>query len=244
MKPKILITTLTSCSGCISTLMSLDVFPQFLKKTKILYFPFISDEKKIVDCDIGLIEGCISEDSQIDTLKMIRKRAKKVYALGTCAAFGGILSLSKKIRADPISDYIEIDGFIPGCPPPSKLLGNCLIKLIENKEFKLSSKNLCSECSLRSSNYTFSNKRIEKLTPSNDEINEANEDDKCFLERGILCLGPITREGCDGKCMKLGIPCEGCMGPVSKDFTSNVINFLSLLNLSKDLKKYKGIFYR
>jgi hypothetical protein len=34
------------------------------------------------------------------------------------------------------------------------------------------------------------------------------------------------------------------MGPVSKDFTSNIVNFVSLINLSKDLKDYDGIFYR
>jgi len=34
------------------------------------------------------------------------------------------------------------------------------------------------------------------------------------------------------------------MGPVSKDFTSNIINFLSLVKLSKDLINYEGIFYR
>ena len=64
------------------------------------------------------------------------------------------------------------------------------------------------------------------------------------VKKGILCLGPITREGCEHKCIEQGIPCEGCMGPVSKTYFTNVINYLSLIDLSEDLKNYKGIFYR
>ena len=101
MKLKFVLASLTSCSGCISTLFSLDIFPQFLERTKIVSFPFLSDVKSIEDCDIALIEGCISEKYQIDQLNTIRKHAKRVYALGTCAAFGGILSLSKKKKLNP-----------------------------------------------------------------------------------------------------------------------------------------------
>ncbi|MFX1273695.1 MAG: hypothetical protein ACFFBP_11440 [Promethearchaeota archaeon] len=244
MKLKFLITSLTSCSGCISSLISLDIFPQLLERTEISYFPFISDKPRADLCDIALIEGCVSEDSQIDFLKDIRISTKKVYALGTCAAFGGILSLSKKKIAAPLSDFIEIDGIIPGCPPPSKLFGNCLIKLLERKNIELSKKNLCSECPYKTTFKFNPITQINQLYPHNIELNNYEENTNCFLSRGIMCLGPITREGCDHECIKRGIPCEGCLGPVSRDFTSSIINFLSLLNLVKDLKKYSGIFYR
>lgn len=244
MKPKFLIFSLTGCSGCISTLISLDIFPQFLERTDLIYFPFISDSENIEDCDTALIEGCVSETTQINNLKKIRKNAKKVYALGTCASFGGILSLSNNKNAEPISNYIEIDGIIPGCPPPSNLLGNCLIRLIENKDIVLSNKNMCSLCPLRGENDFNFNIEITQITPNSDDIVSPEENSNCFLKRGILCLGPIIRDGCESKCIKQGIPCEGCMGPVSKDFTSNIVNFVSLINLSKDLKDYDGIFYR
>jgi len=241
---KFLITSLTSCSGCISSLISLDIFSQFLERTDILYFPFISDDSEIEICDIALIEGCISEESQINYLKDIRISAKKVFALGTCAAFGGILCLSKKTKAAPISDYIEVDGIIPGCPPSSKLLGNCLIKLLERKNIELPPKNLCTECPYKNTLKINSKIEIDHIYPQNNEINNNENNPTCFLSKGILCMGPITREGCDYECIKRGIPCEGCMGPVSKDYTSNLINYLSLFHLVKDLKKYSGIFYR
>ena len=52
------------------------------------------------------------------------------------------------------------------------------------------------------------------------------------------------RDGCEHKCIEQGIPCEGCMGPVKQGYTSNVINFLSLLKLSRNLRDYDGIFFR
>jgi len=244
MKLKISLVSLTSCSGCISALMSLDIFPEVIERTAFIYSPLIADYEKFEECDITFVEGCVSDEPEIDILKNLRKHSKKLYALGTCAAFGGILSLSKKQGAKAISNFIEIDGIIPGCPPPAHLLGNIIMRLIENLDLELPIRNLCATCPLRNSLDLNSDINISKFIPELDEIVPIEEQTECFLKQGILCLGPITREGCELKCIKLGIPCEGCMGPVSKDFTSNVINFLSLTNLSGNLRKYKGIFYR
>ncbi|GAG68101.1 unnamed protein product, partial [marine sediment metagenome] len=73
MRLKFLITSLTSCTGCISALISLDIFPQFLERTKIEYFPFISDNLEIKECDVALVEGCVSEKNQIEYIQEIRK---------------------------------------------------------------------------------------------------------------------------------------------------------------------------
>ncbi|MFX1446375.1 MAG: hypothetical protein ACFFHV_23515, partial [Promethearchaeota archaeon] len=141
-------------------------------------------------------------------------------------------------------NFIEIDGLIPGCPIPSKLLGNCLIKLIENKEIELSEKNLCATCPLNGTLDLDFKTQVINYYPSLDEILPPEENSNCFLKRGILCLGPITRDGCEQKCITQGIPCEGCMGPVSKDYFTNMVNYISLIKLSEDLRRYKGIFYR
>ncbi|MHA1334666.1 MAG: hypothetical protein ACTSPW_02835 [Promethearchaeota archaeon] len=227
-----------------STLISLDIFPQLLDLTKEIYFPFINDVEEIEDCDFALIEGCVSRNSEINILKEVRQHANKVFAFGSCAAFGGILSLSKKKDAHPISNYIEIDGIIPGCPPPSKMLGNILIQLLEHKEFSLPEKNMCAACPLRDSLQLDSEIKINKLFPNPEKIEYLDDNAECFLKQGILCLGPIIREGCEHRCIEQGIPCEGCMGPVSKDFTSNVVNFLSLVKLSPKIADYDAIFYR
>ncbi|NVM52894.1 MAG: hypothetical protein HWN66_04265 [Candidatus Helarchaeota archaeon] len=240
MKNKVLIASLISCSGCIGTLLALDILPEFFERFDVVYSPFLMDQTKIQEVDMALIEGCVSEEGEIEILKEIRKNSKKVIALGTCASFGGILSLSTKKKAASISDYIEIDGFIPGCPPPLKLLGNNLIRLLENKEISLPEINLCANCPLRGESELEYQEQIIQLQPKF----KAEPRIHCFLKDKILCLGPVVRDGCDHQCIERGLPCEGCMGPVAQDFTANIINFLSVLKLSRNLRRYNAIFFR
>ena len=212
---------------------------------EITYFPFLKDNDTIEESDIAIIEGCISaseEEDQVKKLKEIRKKCKKIFALGTCATHGGIMNLNSEKQGFPISNYIDIEGMIPGCPPPLKLLGNALINILENKPIILSEKNLCNSCLLRDNMKDLASVKINKLSP-NKPMNW-KEFPNCFLNDGILCLGPITREGCESNCIKLGIPCEGCMGSISQDITASLINFLSLIKISNDLRKYEGIYYR
>jgi len=221
--------------------MALDIFPEFLERVELVYFPFLVDKTKIQECDIALIEGCVSEESQQEVLKEVRRKAKKVIALGTCAAHGGILNLSNENQGDPIAKYIEINGIISGCPPPSKLLGNSIIKLLENKDLEIPNKNLCFNCPLRGDLEYVENIEIKYLLP---QKYPGTLPKRCFLRDHILCLGPITRAGCENQCIEYGIPCEGCMGPISQEFTASIINYLSILKLSTNLKNYRGIYFR
>jgi F420-non-reducing hydrogenase small subunit len=51
--------------------------------------------------------------------------------------------------------------------------------------------------------------------PGIKRLHEVELDDKkCFLEQGILCMGPATRNICDHSCIKTNYPCTGCGGPL------------------------------
>ncbi len=49
----------------------------------------------------------------------------------------------------------------------------------------------------------------------------------CLLvERGQLCLGPITVAGCQARCPGCGLPCTGCRGPVEEANVSSEVRVL------------------
>ena len=113
----------------------------------------------------------------------------------------------------PVSEVVKVDGIIPGCPSPQKLILGALQNVISGSAFDVPMHNLCHQCG---------RKHTKKLTGRRefiaDDVRPLMELDHidpeiCFLEQGILCMGLTTNEGCEGRCIQSNIPCQGCMGP-------------------------------
>ncbi len=110
-----------------------------------------------------------------------------------------------------LEDVVDVDLYIPGCPPAPKLIGQALDVVksgeLPPKGFILASdKNLCEECQR---SYTLPRRVGEIHRPHEIQLDR----EKCFLEQGVVCAGPATRGGCGARCTVLGnMPCRGCMG--------------------------------
>ncbi|MBU4047232.1 oxidoreductase, partial [bacterium] len=113
-----------------------------------------------------------------------------------------------------LKQLVEVDYFIPGCPPPMQLIEG-LIPLMKDvlEDAQLpekgtvfgSKKTLCDECTLKKEN-----KMISKIV---NPVTAIVDPERCLLEQGILCMGPVTRGGCEARCINVLMPCRGCMGP-------------------------------
>jgi F420-non-reducing hydrogenase small subunit len=114
-----------------------------------------------------------------------------------------------------LGQTIDVDYYLPGCPPPPDLVLGAVMAILEGKLPKKGSvlapdKALCDTCPRRDS-------KPEKLS-----IKEMKrpwqikmDPTKCFLPQGIFCVGPATRSGCGETCINANQPCRGCMGPMS-----------------------------
>jgi F420-non-reducing hydrogenase small subunit len=109
-----------------------------------------------------------------------------------------------------LNQVVDVDYFLPGCPPTPDLIMTAIGAIAENKLPPKGSvigplKSVCDEC------------RFEKSEKKIKEIKRVYEvekiEDKCLLEQGIICLGPATRGGCDARCLDAYMPCTGCGGP-------------------------------
>ena len=117
-----------------------------------------------------------------------------------------------------LDDVVDVDYFVPACPPTPdmnmQILGVVKAFVTEGKPLPpkgtviASEKTLCDECK---------RERAEKVAV--DRLYRVHEKEfdpeKCFLEQGILCLGPATRAGCGAVCTETNMPCRGCMGPTA-----------------------------
>jgi len=113
-----------------------------------------------------------------------------------------------------LDQTIPVDYYLPGCPPPPDLIMNAVNailtgKLPEKGAVLAPEKALCDTCPR-------AERKPEKL--SIKEIKRPYEvkldPEKCFLEQGVICLGPATRSGCGETCIRANMPCRGCMGPI------------------------------
>jgi F420-non-reducing hydrogenase small subunit len=122
--------------------------------------------------------------------------------------------LHNVVRA--LDQVVEVDYYIPGCPPTPKLTQAAIGALLAGK---LPPKGavlapdiaLCDECARKQSkpaNLSLTGfKRPHELL-ADPEV--------CFLAQGVVCLGPATRSGCGAQCTTGNMPCTGCFGPTSR----------------------------
>ncbi len=151
-----------------------------------------------------------------------------------------------------LKDLIKFDYAIKGCPVTSKDIEeffNYIENGFETDEVQ-DNHNLCYECprnfdlnniyneNIADENSEFAFEEVSKIRHQHFYETEVTEEGKCFIEQGIACLGLVTDLGCDAKCIKANVPCQGCRGSEQEliDRGVKLVNSLSLLLPTSDLK--------
>ena len=137
-----------------------------------------------------------------------------------------------------LDQVVDVEYYIPGCPPvPLQILSALtLIRdgMLPQKGSVIGAgdRALCEQCPrVKEEKKITGIKRVHEVIP---------DPEKCFLEQGLVCLGPVTRSGCGSRCIKSGMPCRGCYGPVD-DVDDQGLSMLSALASSIDAKEEKEI---
>ncbi|MFX1572595.1 MAG: hypothetical protein ACFFB0_07595 [Promethearchaeota archaeon] len=127
-----------------------------------------------------------------------------------------------------------------------EIVGLILFHLKYDPNFKFSSKTVCSHCDRTI---------VDKVPTSLKRDYEGLPiKDKCFLEQGYICLGPVTHAGCGTICPnKANAPCLGCYGTPTgiKDQGVKFISTLGSLcadlepeEITNSIKDPAGLFNR
>lgn len=219
-KPKVGVFGLTGCEGCQLQIANKEEnLAGLLNLIDVRNFRLISSDKKD-DYDIAFVEGSVTREDEVLRLKKIRKQAKILIAMGACACLGGVHNLRSRfplseaseavygdyaIESGPVrkvSDVVPVDIELPGCPINKSEFEWLVRHLIVGVIPQFPQYPVCVECKQR--------------------LNT------CVLDMGILCMGPVTRGGCNAICPRNRFGCWGCRGPAEE------ANFESLIQILRD----------
>jgi len=166
-KPKIATVWLEGCSGCHMSFLDLDeTLVDILSKVALRDTP-ITDFKDFdfPDVDVGIIEGAIANEEQLEIARTLREHCKVLVAWGDCAVFGGINTLRNTLsketilkrgfietestvngvipcdkelpvlldKAVPVNYHVNVDAYVPGCPPAPEAIAYSLTEILEGR---------------------------------------------------------------------------------------------------------------
>ncbi len=168
-KPKVATACMCGCSGCHMSFLDVDEFVKDLAElVEFQSSHVIMDVKEIEKVDIGIMEGTITNDENVEVAKKMRENCDILVAWGDCACFGGIMTMRNFEKVDKIleecyleksdeesvvpddeliptltdkakglDEIIDVDVYIPGCPPSADVIRYGLEKLLEGEIPKL-----------------------------------------------------------------------------------------------------------
>jgi sulfhydrogenase subunit delta len=208
-KPSLAVFKFSSCDGCQLSLLDLeDELLALTSEVEVAYFLEAATNPRRGRYDVALVEGSIASEGDVARISDIRRRSRHLVAIGACATAGGIQALRNyrdmrqlastvyprpqqlKVLATstPISDHVQVDVELQGCPVNRAQLLEVVLALLHHRRAVVPAHSVCVDCKLR-----------------------GNE---CVLvARGLPCMGPITQAGCGAICPAYARGCYGCFGP-------------------------------
>ena len=227
---KVSIISLTCCAGCVSSFLNAgEALVDILSSDfDIVYSPTFIDLKEIPEVDLAIVEGGVRTEADENLIRQVRAKSKILIALGICATHGGVTSLGNLTSVKellekkysllestklpeltdlmyPICNFVDVDYYVPGCPPMPMLIVHTLKSVVSLKLPLRHTSVVCIECRRK-----IIPKKLDRLYG----IYEKESDPElCLVSQGFVCLGSVTREGCGAPCPRAGFTCFGCRGP-------------------------------
>ncbi|MCA9459572.1 MAG: hypothetical protein KC550_03420 [Nanoarchaeota archaeon] len=244
-KLKVGIFGITGCMGCQLNILYQKDLMELLDAVNLAAFP-VGKEVNDVDDDFDIIflEGVVVNEEDLEQLKKLRVRTKKLVAIGSCATDGCVPAIKNFINNKnaetsvykeeelkemhsldpmPIDEFVKVDAYIRGCPMDKQEFLQFMKQTLLDKDFKVYEKPICYECNLKERG--------------------------CLLEEGIECMGPITFGNCSVMCPHENYGCFGCRGPYTDSNFEAYFKLLESKGIPKEtifrhINRFAGVKYQ
>jgi NAD-reducing hydrogenase small subunit len=131
------------------------------EKFELVYSPIVDHKEFPENVDVTLVEGSVGSEDDLAKIKKIRARTKVLVSLGDCAVTGNVPSMRNVFpvqdvlhrayvenvvpgspvpnqvvpklleRVSPVHEVVEVDVFVPGCPPSADTIYTTLSSLMD-----------------------------------------------------------------------------------------------------------------
>ena len=136
---------------------------ELAKAVDVGWGPLVDNKEFPENVDVTLVEGAISSEEDLHRIRLVRSRTKILVTLGDCAITGNVSAMRNNFGATavlkraylenatleaqiprqvippllaivrPVHEFVPVDVFVPGCPPPADLIFSVLSDLLEGK---------------------------------------------------------------------------------------------------------------
>ena len=119
------------------------------------------------------MEGAVGNEADLEKLRAVRARARVLIALGDCAVTANVPAMRNPLGADlalrlaylqnadlngqipsgvpsllpqarPIHEYVQVDRYLPGCPPSAQAIWDAIVAALDmNAEEKTVANGFC-----------------------------------------------------------------------------------------------------
>lgn len=229
-QPRVAVFKFASCDGCQLTLLDCeDELLGLAAAIDIAYFPEALRRELEGTYDLGIVEGSITTPHDEERIRDVRARCRSLICIGACATAGGIQALRNSAdvkeftsivyahpeyistleRSKPISEVVQVDFELRGCPVDKGQLLEVIGAFIAGRRPQIEDASVCVEC-----------KRAGTTC--------------IIVARGVPCLGPITHAGCAALCPRYNRGCFGCFGPQEIVNAASLMNRSEALGADPD----------
>jgi NAD-reducing hydrogenase small subunit len=132
-------------------------------KVELIFGPLVDRKIFPDHADITLVEGAVSSDAHIKNILIIRARTNILVSFGDCAVTANVPAMRNRFpldevirrgygensdsvaalsfteipllcpKARPVHEFVPVDIFLPGCPPPSSAILHLLSELVAGR---------------------------------------------------------------------------------------------------------------
>jgi NAD-reducing hydrogenase small subunit len=169
-KPRVATVWMGGCSGCHMSLLDMDErLVDLAAQMELVYSPIMDVKEFPEGVDATLVEGAVANEEHHELIQKIRRRTKILVSLGDCAVSGNVTALRNSSgsarsvlesvygageripnlpgivprlleRVLPVHEVVDVDFFLPGCPPSADLIHYVLAELVAGRRPDIASR--------------------------------------------------------------------------------------------------------